>query len=319
MTIHVLCLNPAIDKLFEIEGFTAGEDYPGQRPIARVGGKGVNVARVLSQLGENVHLYAFLGETGGEAFRREMEPRCACTFITVPGACRTTVNIIDRISKRETVITEAGPVVSPKDVAALMAHLEEYVAAGDIVVCSGSVIAGAPEDIYARVSRLCMEKGAACALDCNAKTLPLSLDGARYALGKPNERELCALLQEARTQEPEEIVRLARGLMPPYGALLVSMGAEGGVWVDPMRAYRARVPQAPVRSTVGSGDASFAGAISAMARGLQGEEALRLAMACGVANAMLGEVGSVRMEDVQRLKQLIELEGMDDGQEENEK
>lgn len=219
MTIHVLCLNPAVDKLFEIDGFTAGEDYPGQRPAARVGGKGVNVARVLSQLGERVHLYAFLGETGGEVFRREMEPRCACTFITVPGACRTTVNIIDRINKRETVITEAGPVVSQADTELLMRHLGGQVKDGDMVVCSGSIIAGAPQDIYAQVSRLCMEKGAQCALDCNAKTLPASLEGARYVLGKPNERELCALLGCARTQEPEEIARLARRLMPPYGAL----------------------------------------------------------------------------------------------------
>ena len=62
MTIHVLCLNPAIDKLYVIDGFTAGEDYPGQRPEVRIGGKGVNVARVLSQLGARVHLYAMRGE-----------------------------------------------------------------------------------------------------------------------------------------------------------------------------------------------------------------------------------------------------------------
>ncbi len=308
MTIHVLCLNPAVDKLFEIDGFAAGEDYPGQRPVARVGGKGVNVARVLSQLGENVHLYAFLGETGGEAFRREMEPRCACTFLTVPGACRTTVNIIDRTNNRETVITEAGPEVCERDVAALLAHLEENVAAEDIVVCSGSIIAGAPADIYAQVSRLCEKKGARCALDCNAKTLPVSLRDARYALGKPNERELCALLNEPRTQEPEAVARLARRLTPPYGALLVSMGAQGGVWVDESAAYWARVPGVKIRSTVGSGDASFAGAVSAMARGMSGRDALRLAMACGVANAMLGEVGSVKMEDVRRMIPDIRIE-----------
>ena len=311
MTIHVLCLNPAVDKLFEIDGFAAGEDYPGQRPVSRVGGKGVNVARVLSQLGENVHLYAFLGETGGEVFRREMEPRCACTFLTVPGACRTTVNIIDRKNRKETVITEAGPQVGEKDVAALMAQLEDNVAAGDIVVCSGSIIAGAPADIYAQVSRLCKKKGARCALDCNAKTLPASLGEASYALGKPNERELCALLGEPRTQEPEAVAHLARRLTPPYGALLVSMGAQGGVWVDESAAYWACVPGVEIRSTVGSGDASFAGALSAMAQGLPGRDALRLAMACGVANAMLGEVGSVRMEDVTRIWERINVKQID--------
>lgn len=305
MTIHVLCLNPAIDKLFEIDGFSAGEDYPGQRPVSRVGGKGVNVARVLSQLGESVHLYAFLGEMGAQAFYREMEPRCACTFIAVPGACRTTVNIIDRANDRETVITEEGPTVSDAHTDALMRSLRENIARGDIVVCSGSIIAGAPADIYAQVSRLCGEAGAHCMLDCNAKTLPASLRGASYALGKPNERELCALLGHPRTQEPEKIARLAQRVMPPYGALLVSMGAQGGVWIGQEGAYLARVPREPVKSTVGSGDASFAGAISAMAHGLAGDEALRLAMACGVANALLGEVGSVRVQDVAHILKRI--------------
>ena len=298
MTIHVLCLNPAIDKLYEIDGFMAGEDYPGQRPGVQFGGQGVNVARVLSQLGENVRLYAFLGEMGAQDFEREMKPRCACSFVTVPGACRTTVNIIDRASGKETVITEAGPMVSGEHVNTLLSLLETYVACGDIVCCSGSIIAGAPADIYARVAGICREKGARCALDCNAKALPASLEDAQYALGKPNERELCALLHEERTQDPGEIVRLARKLRRPYDALLISMGAEGGVWADQRQAYLARVPERRVVSTVGSGDAALAGALSAMAQGLDAKQTLALAMACGVANAMRPETGSVRREDV---------------------
>ena len=66
--LHVICLNPAIDKIYRIPDFAAGEDYPGQKPEVRVGGKGVNVARVLSQLGAPVHLYGFLGE-GGDIIR----------------------------------------------------------------------------------------------------------------------------------------------------------------------------------------------------------------------------------------------------------
>jgi len=304
--IHVLCPNPAIDKLYAIDGFAAGEDYPGQRPSVRFGGKGVNVARVLSQLGADVHLYAFMGEESEMGFRREMEKRCMCTFVTVPGACRTTVNIIDRKNGRETVITEAGPAVSGADVSRLLAALQENIREGDLAACSGSIIAGAPGDLYARVSRLAKERGACCALDCNAKALPLSLGDARYALGKPNERELCALLGKERTQEPEKIAQYARTLMPPYDALLVSMGKAGGIWVNAHEAYLARVPDMPIVSTVGSGDAALAGALRAMEQEMAAEDALRLAMACGVANAMLGEVGSVRMEDVQGItKEMI--------------
>lgn len=312
--IHVLCLNPAIDKIFEIDGFTAGEDYPGQRPRALAGGKGVNAARVLSQLGEQVRLYAFMGEESERLFRREMESRCECVFIPVPGACRTTINVIDNQNRRETVITEAGPQVSEGHVRALMDALEEGVAAGDRVLCSGSVIAGAPEDIYARVSRLCQRKGAQCALDCNAKALPASLRGAAYALGKPNERELAALLGEARTTQPREIWQMAKRLMPPYSALLVSMGAEGGVLATRERALYARMPQRTIVSTVGSGDAAFAGAMAAMARGADMastdgmERTLRLAMACGLSNAMTEAVGSVEAGEAAALMEEIYIE-----------
>ena len=304
--IHVLCLNPAIDKLYAIDGFAAGEDYPGQRPRVLIGGKGVNAARVLSQLGEAVHLYAFIGEMSMDAFRREMEPRCACTLIPVPGACRTTINVIDRANSRETVITEAGPEVSAAHTQALLGALEAGIQAGDFVVCSGSIIAGAPADFYARVSRMAESRGARCAIDCNVKALPASLCDARYALAKPNERELCALLHHERTQEPHRIAQYAREIRA-IDTLLVSMGGAGGMLVASGGAYLARVPDVKVISTVGSGDATLAGAVCAMARGAQMADVLRLAMACGVANAMLGEVGSIRMQDVERLMENIEI------------
>ena len=195
---------------------------------------------------------------------------------------------------------------------ALIDALEAHVQAGDMVCCSGSIIAGAPENIYASISRLAQKKGACCALDCNAKALPASLENAFYALGKPNERELCALLGDERTSEPGKIVNLARRLMPPYQTLVVSMGAEGGMWIDGAHALLARVPQLPVKSTVGSGDAAFAGALYAMAQGRKPEEALRFSMACGAANAVLGEVGSVRLEDVQTIEKQITVISIDE-------
>ena len=89
------------------------------------------------------------------------------------------------------------------------------------------------------------------------------------------------------------------------------MGAQGGVWVGLEGAYLARVPEKPVVSTVGSGDAAFAGALHAMVQGMDAKDALRLAMACGVANAMLGEVGSVRPEDVRSVMNEIAVTALE--------
>lgn len=282
--IHVICLNPAIDKFYRIDDFMPGEDYPGQQPRCANGGKGVNVARVLARLGERPTIYGFLG-FGAQALEEEMRELCGGAFIPVEGACRTTINILDETTGRETVITEAGPRVDAGQIAALMKQLESNVAPGDIVVCSGSLILGAPADCYARVARLCARIGAKCVLDCNAKTLPASLEQATYALGKPNDRELCALLGEPRTQEPERIAALARRLSAAYSSLLVSLGAAGGVLTASNRAVYACAPKGEVVSTVGSGDACLAGAVYAMARNAAPQDMLRLAMACGASNA----------------------------------
>ena len=310
MTLHVLCLNPALDKLYVIDRFAAGEVYTGQSPRVCAGGKGVNVARVLSQLGAFPRVYAFMGETGAEPIRREMQDRCDCSFIAVPGACRTTVNIVDRALGQETVISEAGPRVTHAHVESLLRALRENVRAGDIVCCSGSVIAGAPKDIYAQVSRLCGKVGALCALDCNASALGPSLDGAHYALGKPNERELAALLGETPPHDAREAARMARRMMPPYGALLVSMGPAGGVYVTRDGALAAVVPHLEVVSTVGCGDASFAGALLAFAHGMDAKQTLRLAMACGAACAVNSNPGSVDKATVDRLLGQIDVQAI---------
>ncbi len=295
--LHVICLNPAIDKIYRIPDFAAGEDYPGQKPEVRVGGKGVNVARVLSQLGAPVHLYGFLGE-GGDVICKEMKERCVCSFFDVSGACRTTVNIIDPKSGRETVITEAGPQVSESDVRELMLELSDRVQPGDIVAASGSIIAGAPADIYAQISRICGEIGAKCALDCNTSALKSSLSGdVRYILGKPNERELCALLRRERTKDVHALAEMARELMPPYEMLLVSMGAEGGILVTREEVYAAHIPPLDVVSTVGSGDAAFAGALFALEKGIDKRLVLQTAMSCGAINAKIGGNGSIVLQE----------------------
>ena len=101
---------------------------------------------------------------------------------------------------------------------------------------------------------------------------------------------------------------MARRLMPGCGMLLVSMGSQGGILVLPDSAYRARIPVTDVVSTVGSGDSCLAGALYALSQGMDMEQVLRLAMACGVVNALRGGNGSVDRQEAQRMMPNIQIE-----------
>ena len=116
-------------------------------------------------------------------------------------------------------------------------------------------------------------------------------------MGKPNERELCALLRRERTKDVRALAEMARELMPPYEMLLVSMGAEGGILVTREEVYAAHIPPLDVVSTVGSGDAAFAGALFALEKGMDKRLVLQTAMSCGAINAKIGGNGSIVLQE----------------------
>jgi fructose-1-phosphate kinase PfkB-like protein len=62
-----------------------------------------------------------------------------------------------------------------------------------------------------------------------------------------------------------------------------------------------------VKSTIGSGDSSVAGFCTALQRGYPMEDCLKLAMACGVCNAMFPQVGYIKKELVAELVKEIDL------------
>ena len=59
--IRIICLNPVIDRVYYISDFVEAKKYYEIRPQIFVGGKGINIARVMSQMGEKCSLYAFVG------------------------------------------------------------------------------------------------------------------------------------------------------------------------------------------------------------------------------------------------------------------
>lgn len=306
--IRAVCLNPVIDRTYYIDWFTAGRQYKDNEPGECVGGKGVNVAKVCAQLGEPAAVYGFVGGTAGEKVRAEMVRCCSnVCLLEADGETRTTINVIDRCQNLETEILETGPSVAPAQAELLLRHLEKDLRQGDIVVCSGISIPGAPKDIYVQIGTMCEKSGAMCILDANGTTLRNAAEG-RYYLCKPNQNELAELCGEAPTTDAAALCRMARRILPGrFEWLMVSMGAQGGLLVSETECCMAQVPDVPVMSTIGSGDSCVAGFCVGLSRGMSPREAFALGMACGVANSMSDAVAYVSPTDVRRLLSQIML------------
>lgn len=304
--IRILCLNPAIDRMYHINNFAAGKQYRGNEPQIFIGGKGMNVARACAILGEMAAVYGYAGGNNGTLVRSELK-RLGYQdhFIEVQGETRVTINIIDNENKQETEIIERGIPVTAADVESLVAMLESDIQADDVVVCSGIVIAGVPEDIYCKISRICERAGAKCFLDTNGENLDQSF-GGRYYFFKPNRNELLGLMKKEDTREIEKLKAYASDLRNGnIEQILVSMGSKGALFVTDNVFYKIDIPVVTVDNTIGCGDCTVAGFAVGTARNLEIVERLKLAIASGIANAAAPGICGFDTDEVENYKNQI--------------
>ena len=313
--IRSICLNPVIDRVYFINQFKAGQLYRDNRPAICIGGKGVNVAKVLARLGETCTVYGFIGGSSGEKVKAEtISLGILQKFINIDGDTRTTINIIDRDQGVETEILEAGPTADEGTVRNLIGQLNRDIVDGDIVICSGAIIPGTHPSIYQTISKICEEKQAFCFLDTFGETFHHSLPG-RYYFAKPNLREFVDYTGMVFDEFDEDAVKKPAGKLIDLGLenLMISMGKNGAILINQTGMLKAALPVVSNQSSIGSGDASVAGFAAGINRGWGIEESFCLSMACGISNAMHREVGLIDLQEVNDLKNRIELTKMGDG------
>ena len=119
---------------------------------------------------------------------------------------------------------------------------------------------------------------------------------------KPNVEELGECLGRGLSGAREaELVLAASALLDRVGTVLVTRGRAGALAVCAGEALAGALEVSAARNTVGCGDAFLAGYLAALWRGLPLAEALRLAVACGAAQAQAEAPGQISAESVDAL------------------
>lgn len=284
-SVVTVTLNPAIDQTLSIPGFAAGQVNRVAESRSHAGGKGVNVACFLADLGVEVTATGFLGSENAGLFEAAFAQRnIVDRFVRIPGCTRVGIKIVDGWTHETTDINFPGLKPERKEIDQLFDGIAGLAAPGRWFVLSGSVPAGAPQSIYAGLIQLIHEKGGRVVLDTSGRPLRAALANAPEVV-KPNVDELSELM--ARTLnvpgKASAAVRAAAEslLERGIGRAVVSMGGDGAVFVERGQALLARPPKVAVRSTVGAGDAMVAGIVYAMIQDSSLVELARMATASG--------------------------------------
>ncbi len=277
--IVTVTMNPAIDKTVEIDMLQQG----GLNRIKRVeydaGGKGINVSKTICELGGSTVATGFLGGSNGHTIANVLkEKNIESDFIWVTGETRTNTKVFEK-NGALTELNEPGLTVSEAQVEALLEKLEGYAGEETLFVLSGSIPAGADKDIYANIIRLVHSKGAKVFLDADGELFRRALK-ARPDIIKPNRAELEEYAKLDYRASEEELLKIAEKFAEGgIGAVAVSLGQAGAMFVAGNTKVRCPALSVKAHSTVGAGDAMVAAISYAWDKKLSLEEMIRLSMA----------------------------------------
>ncbi len=290
--IVALTPNLSLDRVLTLDRpVRAGQLHRAPHVAVAAGGKGVNLARAVRAFGGPVCVAGVVGGFGGARFQALLAAEGLTGVLEVgEGETRECHILLADGDAHPTEVNEAGPPYQPDATARLLDRLPR----GPVAVC-GSLAPGTPHaDVVALLRRLDRP-----VVDSSGAGLTAALE-AGAALIKPNEHELSALVGSAS-------VDAARDLHRRTGvAVLLTRGAAGAAYVG-AEVWEARAPEVMVRNPVGSGDCFLGAFLHARHSGEALPDALRLAVAAGSANALLGGPTHFRADAARALLPQVRL------------
>ena len=307
--ILVVSPNLAVDQTVHVDHLVVGQVHRSKSTRREPGGKGVNVARVLTTLEVSCLLTGFVGGAHGEliseGLKRERIPFRSCPM---RNESRTCYLFVDDERLQQTVINEPGPNVNAEEVAALVSAFQRELPACKWVVFSGSLPPGAPAGLYAELIAAAHAAGKRTLVDCSGSALRPAAQ-ARPFLLKINHAE-AESLTEAPVGNVHQAVQAAAELQSQYAPLvMITLGAAGAVLASDDDKYLFIPPTIQARNTVGSGDATLAGLMAGLIQGLPIEELGKLATAAGAANALHGG-GHCSKGEIEELRPRVQCRRM---------
>lgn len=307
--ILTVTMNPSVDISYPLETLKLDTVNRVSTVSKTPGGKGLNVTRVLSEVGEDVVATGLVGGKLGDFIKEKLDQAgIGNRFFDIRGDTRNCIAILHEGLQIE--ILEAGPSIAPDEATAFLQHFKELSKDFDVIAISGSLPSGLPSDYYATVISLANANQKKVVLDCSGQALQDVLDQSEKPFViKPNTEELAQLVGREVTDDIEDLkATLNQDLFNGIEWIIVSLGAKGAFAKHGDKFYRVRIPKIEVVNPVGSGDSTVAGIASALVQGFSDADLLKRANVLGMLNAQEEMTGHVNMSNYETLFNQIQVE-----------
>lgn len=282
--IVTVTLNPAVDKVCLVDSLLIGDVNRIRESSSVAGGKGINVAKVLRQFHLPVACLGFLGGYSGRLIEDTMTKLGAeCHFTDTKGDTRTNTSLLGG-DGHVTELLEPGPNITEKELAGFRKEFLYACEQCELMVLSGSIPQGVPDDIYAQLITECNRAGIKTLLDTSGEPLKKGIL-ARPAMIKPNKKELEYLVGK-RLSDRASIAKEAKALVAQgIEKVVVSLGEEGLLYVDKVQEIFEPAKKVKTVNTVGCGDSVVASFCMSEISGEEADIAVKKAVALAAANA----------------------------------
>ena len=300
-TIICCGFTPCIQRTLRFSSFKKEQVNRAKDVSVGIGGKGANVARMITQLGGDALLLGFAGGENGRLLEGMLtQEEVPFLHIPVSGETRICQTLVEEGSAETTELVEEMPPVLECEWVDLLSTFSSMDLSDSIVAISGKLPAGLPVDAYAKLATRVHQAGGRVLLDAPGEPLELALKTNPF-LVKINQEELFQT-----TRESDWILASEKLIKSGAQSVLITRGSQSVLWTDGTQTQIFTPPSIQAVNPVGSGDAVTAGIAMELQRGKSLREAILTGLACGAANALNLSAGVVFADDVSRLRVAID-------------
>ena len=280
-------MNPVVQKDTAVAGIIPNTKLRCDPPVYDIGGGGINVSRVLKELGSPSLCMHLSGGSTGDHLRQMIAMReITQKAISIEDRTRDYLSVTDTLTNLQYRFGVPGPHVQKQEWEKVLTQLQESLQKGDVLVASGKLPQGVPSDFYVRVSKITDKNGAKLIIDTSGDALLPSKKASIFMM-KPNLKEF-SILMGVESISALHLDSLAKKFLTQNKCevLVISLGAKGALLATKEFAEYIPSPVVHQKTTIGTGDSMVAGMVYSLVQGKSLREMVRYGVACGAAATM---------------------------------